>query len=99
MSDIDFKDPEVILQVEKILDKDTERRLRLVIDKTRQAQSDSFLMSQYLDWKYPKAWNSIKDRWKSYYATELPIEIDVSIRLNRTGGVYRSIKQETEKIK
>lgn len=99
MSDIDFKDPEVILQVEKILDKDTERRLRLVIDKTRQAQSDSFLMSQYLDWRYPKAWNSIKDRWKSYYATELPIEIDVSIRLNRTGGVYRSIKQETEKIK
>ncbi|GIO36714.1 germination protein [Paenibacillus antibioticophila] len=99
MSDIDFKDPEVILQVEKILDKDTENRLRLVIDKTRQARSDSFLMSQYLDWRYPKAWNSIKDRWKSYYAAEMPIEIDVSIRLNRTGGVYRSIKRETEKTR
>ncbi|MBU5672442.1 Ger(x)C family spore germination protein [Paenibacillus brevis] len=98
MSEIDLKDPEIILKIEKILDKSTEERLRLVIDKTRQAQSDSFLMSQYLDWRYPKAWHSIKDRWKSYYATELPIEIDVSIRLNRTGGVYRSVKQETEKI-
>lgn len=99
MSDIDLKDPEVILKIEKILDKSTEERLRLVIDKTRQARSDSFLMSQYLDWRYPKAWNSIKERWKSYYASELPIEIEVGIRLNRTGGVYRSIKQETEKIK
>lgn len=99
MSDIDLKDPEVILELEQILNKTTEERLRLVINKTRQARSDSFLMSQYLDWRYPKAWASIKDRWKSYYATELPIDIDVKIRLNRTGGVYRSVEQETETTK
>lgn len=95
MSEIDLKNPEIILQIQEILNKSTEERLKMVIKKTRKARSDSFLMSQYLDWRYPKAWASLKDQWKNYYATELPIDIDVSIRLNRTGGVYRSVKQET----
>lgn len=95
MSEIDLKNPEVILQLQDILNKSTEKRLREVIDLTRRARSDSFLMSQYLDWRYPKAWASLKDRWKDYYATEMPIDIKVSIRLNRTGGVYRSVKEET----
>ncbi|MNE74776.1 hypothetical protein D3C80_1708780 [compost metagenome] len=65
-----------------------------VLNKTRQAKSDAFLMSNYLDWRYPNAWNKIKARWKDYYASSLPIEISVDIDLDRTGGNYRSIELE-----
>jgi spore germination protein KC len=68
-----------------------------VLDKTRKARSDAFLMSQYLDWRHPKIWHSMQDQWKNYYAKELPIEVDVKIKLNRTGGVFRSVVHETNR--
>ncbi|MEK5164089.1 Ger(x)C family spore germination protein [Paenibacillus sp. FSL R5-0527] len=95
MSEIDLKDPAVVQQLEVILQKDVEERLNKVLEKTRKARSDAFLMSQYLDWRYPKIWRSMRPQWKNYYAEELPIEVKVKIMLNRTGGVYRSVVQET----
>lgn len=95
LSEIDLKDPAVIQQLENILQKDVEERLKKVLDKTRKARSDAFLFSQYLDWRYPKIWKSMRPQWKHYYAEELPIEVKVKILLNRTGGVYRSVVQET----
>ncbi|MDU2241331.1 MAG: Ger(x)C family spore germination C-terminal domain-containing protein, partial [Paenibacillus sp.] len=68
-----------------------------VLAKTRQTRSDAFIMSQYLDWRYPKIWHSMRDQWKNFYAKELPIEVDVEIQLNPTGGVYRSVVHETNR--
>lgn len=97
LSHIDLKDPQVFQQLEEILSKDVEEQFIRVLNKTRQARSDAFLMRQYLDWKYPKVWHTMQDQWKNYYANELPIEVDVNIRVNRTGGVYRSVVHETNR--
>ncbi|MBW4838116.1 MAG: Ger(x)C family spore germination protein [Paenibacillaceae bacterium] len=97
LSYIDLKDPEVLQQLEEILNKKVEEEFIGVLDKTRQARSDAFIMSQYLDWRYPKIWHSMRDQWKNFYAKELPIEVDVEIQLNRTGGVYRSVVHETNR--
>ncbi|MDU4696046.1 MAG: Ger(x)C family spore germination protein [Paenibacillus sp.] len=97
LSHIDLKDPMVLQQLEEILNKQVEEQFISVLNKTRQARSDAFLMSQYLDWRYPKFWHTMQDQWKNYYAKELPIEVDVEIKLNRTGGVYRSVVHETNR--
>ncbi|MMZ64289.1 hypothetical protein D1872_266030 [compost metagenome] len=65
-----------------------------VLNKTREAKSDAFLMSNYLDWHYPKTWHKIKVRWKDYYSSSLPIDVTVDIDLDRTGGNYRSVEVE-----
>lgn len=97
LSRIDLKDPKVLQQLEEILNKKVEEEFLGVLAKTRQTRSDAFIMSQYLDWRYPKIWHSMRDQWKNFYAKELPIEVDVEIQLNRTGGVYRSVVQETNR--
>ncbi|WP_068785456.1 Ger(x)C family spore germination protein [Paenibacillus phocaensis] len=96
-SHMDLKNPDVIDQLEKLLDKAVEEQFLEVLAKTRQTRSDAFLLSQYLDWRYPKIWHSMKEQWKNFYAKELPIEVSVDIKLNRAGGVYRSVVQETNR--
>ncbi|WP_435925435.1 Ger(x)C family spore germination protein [Paenibacillus sp. DYY-L-2] len=98
-SEIDLRDPKKLSQIQDALEQDIVKRLSQVIEKTRKAQSDSFLMSQYLGWRYPKTWNRLKNEWREYYASELPIDIKVNIELNQTGGAYRSTTQETSKEK
>lgn len=96
-SDIDLKSQEALNQMQEAFQKNIEKRLRQVIDKTRKAKSDSFLMNQYLFWRYPKAWNRIKDEWRTYYAEKMPIDISVKITIKRTGGEIRSVNlQEYE---
>lgn len=98
-SEIDLRDPKKLSQIQDALEQDIVKRLSQVIEKTRKARSDSFLMSQYLDWRYPKTWNRLKNEWREYYASELPIDIKVNFELNQTGGAYRSTTQETSKEK
>ncbi|MEC0206951.1 Ger(x)C family spore germination protein [Paenibacillus lautus] len=91
LSDLDLKDEKNIRKIEQILDQDLEKRFDAVLSKTRKASSDAFLMNQHLKWRHPKIWESKKREWKSYYATELPINISVDISITRSGGVYRSV--------
>lgn len=97
LSHIDLKKPQVLQQLEEILGKKMEKEFLDVLTKTRQARSDAFIMSQYLEWRYPGIWNKVQEHWKHIYAKELPIEVDVEVQLNRTGGVYRSVVQETNR--
>ncbi|WP_410768497.1 Ger(x)C family spore germination protein [Fontibacillus sp. BL9] len=94
LSDIDLKKPDNLLRLQEVFEKSIAERMYQVLAKTRKAKSDAFLMSQYLDWRHPKIWNRMKEDWREYYATELPIDISVSIAIKRTGVAYRSIKQE-----
>ncbi|WP_334071465.1 MULTISPECIES: Ger(x)C family spore germination protein [Paenibacillus] len=95
-SSIDLKNPDNLEQIGDLLEKDIERRFSSVLSKTRKARSDAFLMSQYLDWRYPEEWRKIKPKWREYYATELPIEVKVGIKLDRTGSITRSVMQRKQ---
>ncbi|WP_091229436.1 Ger(x)C family spore germination protein [Fontibacillus panacisegetis] len=93
-SDIDLSKSDTLIQIKKKLNEAVKNNIEQVLIKTREAKSDAFLMSNYLDWQYPKAWKKIKSRWKDYYSSSLPIDISVDIDLDRTGGNYRSVEVE-----
>lgn len=94
-SEVDLRDPKQLSLIQSTLEQDIVKRLTEVIEKTRAAKSDAFLMSQYLSWRYPKIWDRMKEGWREFYASELPVEITVDFQLNQTGGMYRSTTQET----
>lgn len=93
-SDIDLSKSSTLVQINEKLNEAVKNNILQVLNKTREARSDAFLMSNYLDWRYPKAWNKMKARWKDYYSSSLPIDVSVDIDLEQTGGSYRSIKVE-----
>ncbi|MCA1291829.1 Ger(x)C family spore germination protein [Paenibacillus sp. alder61] len=94
---VDLKDPDKLEKIEDLMEQDIKARLEKVLAKTRKARSDAFLMSQYLDWRYPKVWRKIEPEWREYYAAELPIEVKIKIKLDRTGGITRSVTQNNYK--
>lgn len=94
-SSVDLKDPEELEKIGELMEKDIKIRLEKVLAKTRKARSDAFLMSQYLDWRYPNVWRKVRREWREYYSAELPIEVKVKIKLDRTGGITRPVTQKT----
>ncbi|MNN63178.1 Spore germination protein B3 precursor [compost metagenome] len=93
-SDIDLSKSDTLVQIKKRLNEAVKSNMEQVLNKTREAKSDAFLMSNYLDWHYPKTWQKMKSRWKDYYSSSLPIDISVDIDLDRTGGNYKSVEVE-----
>ncbi|MEF2964239.1 Ger(x)C family spore germination protein [Paenibacillus sp. M1] len=96
LSELDLTREEILLRLQEAYAKTIKERLNQVISKTRQAKSDAFIMSQYLDWRYPTAWRRIKGEWKSYYADQLPIEVEADVTVKRTGAELHSITQEKD---
>lgn len=92
-SNLDIKNSEMLIKLRETLNKDLARLMHQTFQSTKQIKCDAFRLSDYLDWRYPKAWRQIQHQWDVYYADQLKIEIDVDIRLNQTGTFYRSTER------
>lgn len=95
-STIDLSDGELLLQIQKKLNETIKSSMENVFNRTKEFKSDAFLLSTYLDWRYPKVWKNMEPRWRDYYSTNLELDISVDIDLDRTGGNYRSIQLEKQ---
>ncbi|WMT43493.1 Ger(x)C family spore germination C-terminal domain-containing protein [Paenibacillus sp. D2_2] len=89
-SNLDVKNNEMIILLQKSLNKDLANLMQQTFQTTKQAKCDAFRLSDYLDWRYPKAWEQLQHHWNEYYAEQLKIDIDVDIALNLSGNYYRS---------
>ncbi|MCM3039160.1 Ger(x)C family spore germination protein [Paenibacillus motobuensis] len=92
-SNLDIKNSEMMIKLKETLNKDLARLMHQTFQTTRHVKCDAFRFSDYLDWRYPKAWRQIQHQWNDYYADQLKIEIDVDITLNHTGTFYRSTER------
>lgn len=93
-STIDLSEGEMLLKIQQKLNETIKRNMEEVVDRTKEFKSDAFLLSYYLDWRYPKVWENMKPRWRDYYSNSLNFDISVDIALERTGGNYRSVQLE-----
>lgn len=93
-STIDLSEGDMLLKIQQKLNDTVKSNMEDVIRRTKEFKSDAFLLSYYLDWRYPKTWEKLKTRWRDYYSTSLDVDISVNIDLDRTGGNYRSVQLE-----
>ncbi|TDG00181.1 Ger(x)C family spore germination protein [Paenibacillus piri] len=92
-SNIDLTEPEEILRIEEMLSKQLTGRVNHVIKKSQKMGADIFGFGQYIDWNFPKIWDTYKDRWPSEYKN-VKFNVEAKILVRRTGVEKNPIMQK-----
>ncbi|GAA0135419.1 hypothetical protein YSY43_22590 [Paenibacillus sp. YSY-4.3] len=93
-SKLDLQNDEMLILLQRELNKEVRSRIMQLIQSTRTAKADVFQMGNYFNWKHPDVWKKFRSNWNEFYANGLDIEASVNIRVRGTGEAYRSIRTE-----
>ncbi|WP_169306668.1 Ger(x)C family spore germination protein [Cohnella pontilimi] len=88
-SNINLTDPRQLRQVERALENELKERIRMTIEKVGQSRTDAFQLGRYVEWRYPRQWNSIQPEWRRRLATDVEVEPHVKIRIISFGGARK----------
>ncbi|PYI51927.1 Ger(x)C family spore germination protein [Paenibacillus flagellatus] len=89
-SAIDVTSPAEMAKLEKTLADQVAGRIRSALDKTQKLGVDSFQFAQRLEWRYPKTWTAVRDRWPDLYRN-MKFDVKASIRVKHPGGEINSM--------
>ncbi|NRF95739.1 hypothetical protein HQN89_33475 [Paenibacillus frigoriresistens] len=88
-SNMDVTDSKQLSKLEDSLDKELQNNIAQLISKSKSVQADAFQFSNYLKWRYPQKWQSIKADWRERYATSVEVDPLVHITIKWFGAVKR----------
>lgn len=91
--------PDILHALERKLNAEIADDLNSALRKSQQAGSDVLGFGRRLEWRYPRLWGRIKDRWPLVYGEEVRFDIDSDIRVNHLNAENKplwTIKQQQQ---
>lgn len=92
---IDLLDPQSIMELEKIAQKDVKGIMEAAIQRAKKYDVDIFGFGDAIYRSNPKYWNKNKDNWKDQFV-DLPIYVNTQVKIRRLGTVSDSLVQKTK---
>ncbi|MEH7346498.1 Ger(x)C family spore germination protein [Bacillus sp. JJ1532] len=82
---INLKDPKVILELEKELEKKIKTLLENTVKRTQQNKTDIFGFGEEVHRSKPKKWKKLKSDWNNNYFPNLNVQVKVEAFVRRSG--------------
>ena len=82
---IDLKDPKVILELEKELEKKIKTQLEDTVKRTQQNKTDIFGFGEVVHRSDPEKWKTLKNDWNDNYFPNLNVQVKVEAFIRRSG--------------
>ncbi len=82
---INLKDPKVILELEKELEKKIKTLLEDTVKRTQQNKTDIFGFGEEVHRSDPKKWKKLKSDWNNNYFPNLNVQVKVEAFVRRSG--------------
>lgn len=82
---IDLKDPKVILELEKELEKKIKTQLEDTVKRTQQNKTDIFGFGEVVHRSDPEKWKTLKNDWNNNYFPDLNVQVKVEAFIRRSG--------------
>jgi spore germination protein KC len=82
---IDLTNPDVLLKVEKVMEKEIKKEISMAVKQAQKNRSDIFGFGEALHRTNPKEWKKIATKWNDIYFPEVKIDIVVDAFIRRTG--------------
>jgi spore germination protein KC len=81
-STIDVSDPVQLKRLESLLNDKLSERIDLAVAKSKSAQSDIFHFGDYIKWRHPALWSSLKNDWRARYTTDVRVipQVDIAVK-------------------
>ncbi|MDM5334202.1 Ger(x)C family spore germination protein [Ureibacillus composti] len=94
---INLKDPKVILELEKELEKKIKTMLEDTVKRAQQNKTDIFGFGEEVHRSNPKKWGKMKDDWNNNYFPNLNVQVKVEAFVRRSGLRTNSYFSDMEK--
>lgn len=82
---IDLKDPKVIVEMEKELEKKIKTLLEDTVKRTQQNKTDIFGFGEVVHRSDPEKWKTLKNDWNNNYFPDLNVQVKVEAFIRRSG--------------
>jgi spore germination protein KC len=82
---VNLTDPAVILDIEKVLEKEIKKQLEHTVKRTQKNKSDVFGFGEAVHRSDPKTWKKLKGNWHDVTFPELKVDVKVEAFVRRTG--------------
>lgn len=82
---IDLKDPKVIVELEKELEKKIKTQLEDTVKRTQQNKTDIFGFGEVVHRSDPEKWKTLKNDWNNNYFPDLNVQVKVEAFIRRSG--------------
>ncbi|MFS0876352.1 Ger(x)C family spore germination protein [Solibacillus isronensis] len=82
---IDLKDPKVMLEIEKELEKKIKTQLEDTVKRTQQNKTDIFGFGEVVHRSDPEKWKTLKNDWNNNYFPDLNVQVKVEAFIRRSG--------------
>lgn len=82
---IDLKDPKVIVELEKELEKKIKTLLEDTVKRTQQNKTDIFGFGEVVHRSDPEKWKTLKNDWNNNYFPDLNVQVKVEAFIRRSG--------------
>ncbi|WLR50536.1 Ger(x)C family spore germination protein [Bacillus tianshenii] len=90
---IDLTKDKTLKAIEKKVNNDIKDKINAALKTAQQDyKSDIFGFGEEVRRSEPKYWHKVEDNWSNIFA-EMEVEVDVEIKIRRTGTIIRSIEQ------
>lgn len=93
-SDIDMENPATLKKLQTALEQAGNEDMTSAVKQTQKLGADVFNFGAYISWKYPREWKTIEPQWRDYYQNKLRVIVKSDVKLSRTGGSLRSVRNK-----
>ncbi|MET1014455.1 MAG: Ger(x)C family spore germination protein [Paenisporosarcina sp.] len=93
---VNLTDPTVILEIEKVLEKEIKKELEETVMRTQQNKSDIFGFGEVVHRSDPEKWKKMKSDWNDAYFPNLKVNVKVEAFVRRTGLTTNSYLSDLE---
>jgi spore germination protein KC len=98
-SKLDLSQPEVIKNIEKMLEEDVKERIRMTIEKAQKLKADVFGFGSEVYRSHPKEWKKqFKERWDKEFP-QLEVTVSADVKVVRTGLTSKSLMWDDKELK
>ncbi len=82
---VNLTDPHVLMNIEKVLEKEIKKEMNDAIQRAQKNKSDIFGFGEVVHRSDPKAWKKLKHDWNDVHFPELEVDVTVDAFVRRTG--------------
>lgn len=77
----DVTEPRLLHELERKINLEIATDMQHALDKSKQAGADVLQIGRRLEWRHPRYWDSVKNRWPETYREDMRFIVEANVRI------------------
>lgn len=91
LSGEDIADPAALHRLERQMNEAIAANLQSALEKSQSAGADIMELGERLEWRYPRLWERVKNKWTQVYGKEVRFKVKTNIRVTHLNAEHKPL--------